>query len=197
MWPAKLDHLKHFDSIYSTKHLSTQYTTTPIHMWWFCGGEHPTRTEHSHPIDSSQACSKSWYFEKIYGFKCNHQMLIETAISDLDQNQILGFWALLVIYIFSSQIPVPTLITRPKLILNAEPLVAIYMQVLVVLFNLPVHVSNYHNCSWSCCLCNLMGNISVLLYKQNGFLKTWKIKRHIRCAFSTTGEWLTIFWKYG
>ena len=99
--------------------------------------------------------------------------------------------------IFIPQMPVPTLITRPKLILNAEPLVAIYMQVLVVLFNLPVHVSNYHNCSWSCCLCNLMGNISVLLYKQNRFLKTWKIKRHIRCAFLTTGEWLTIFWKYG
>lgn len=52
-------------SIHSTKHLSIQYTTTRLHMWWFCGGKHPTWTEHSHPIDSSQACSKSWYFEKI------------------------------------------------------------------------------------------------------------------------------------
>ena len=136
MWPAKLDHWKHFDSIYSTKHLSTQYTTTPIYTVMILWGEHPTGTELSHPIDSSQACSKSWYFEKIFGFKCNHQMLIETATSDMDQHKFLGFWSPLVKYIHLPKILVSTLITRPKLILNAEPLDAIHMQVLVVLFNL-------------------------------------------------------------
>ena len=63
-------------------------------------------------------------------------MLIETATSDMDQHKFLGFWSPLVKYIHLPKILVSTLITRPKLILNAEPLDAIYMQVLVVLFNL-------------------------------------------------------------
>jgi len=60
-------------------------------------------------------------------------MLIETATSDMDQHKFLGFWSPLVKYIHLPKILVSTLITRPKLILNAEPLDAIYMQVLVVL----------------------------------------------------------------
>ena len=68
-------------------------------------------------------------------------MLIETAISDLDQNKFLGFGPLWYSDINSNP---SSLNTRPKLILNAEPLVTIHMQVLVVLFDL--HGSNYHNC---------------------------------------------------
>ena len=54
----------------------------------------------------------------------------------MDQHKFLGFWSPLVKYIHLPKILVSTLITRPKLILNAEPLDAIHMQVLVVLFNL-------------------------------------------------------------
>jgi len=53
-------------------------------------------------------------------------MLIETAISNSRQKPISRS---LVRFgnIYIPQMPVPTLITRPKLILNAEPLVAIYI----------------------------------------------------------------------
>jgi len=60
-------------------------------------------------------------------------MLIETAISDLDQNKFLRFGPLWYSDINSIS---SSLNTRPKLILNAEPLVTIHMQVLVVLFDL-------------------------------------------------------------
>ena len=89
------------------------------------------RIEHSHPVDSSQACSKSWYFEKIY-------IWVQTQPSDAHWNchlrlgpkQISWFWTPLVTDINS----IPSYLnTRPKLILNAEPLVNIHIQVLVVL----------------------------------------------------------------
>ena len=35
----------------------------------------------------------------IFGFKCNHQMLIETAISNSDKNQLLGVWSGLATYL--------------------------------------------------------------------------------------------------
>ena len=72
----------------------------------------------------------------------------------MDQHKFLGFWSPLVKYIHLPKILVSTLITRPKLILNAEePLDAIYMQVLVVLFNLlqiitiPLEIVGQYFCS--------------------------------------------------
>jgi len=113
-------------------------------------------------------------------------MLIETAISDLDQNKFLGFGPLWYSDINSNP---SSLDTRPKLILNAEPLVTIHMQVLVVLFDL--HGSNYHNC---CLQFKEQYFFFLFCTNKTGFENMENQKDiNIRCAFSTTGEWLKIF----
>jgi len=99
---------------------------------------------------------------------------------------------------FWKNLPNPSLITRPKLNLNAEPLVAIYdgagasspLQIIEIsqflLKFLPLKFREQH-CGFfklSCCT------------NQTSLYEHGKSK-DIRCAFLTTGEWLTIFWKYG
>ena len=71
--------VKHFDSIYILHILPNifQYNDPDVTCDDIVWGN--PRTEYNHPIDSSQACSKSWYFEDIYGFSCNFEMLTETA----------------------------------------------------------------------------------------------------------------------
>jgi len=95
---------------------------------------------------------------------------------------------------FWKNLPNPSLITRPKLNLNAEPLVAIYdgagasspLQIIEIsqflLKFLPLKFREQH-CGFfklSCCT------------NQTSLYEHGKSK-DIRCAFLTTGEWLTIF----
>merc|ERR1712130_625716 len=88
--------VKHFDSIYySTKHFSTRYNDANITHDDFVGGKHPrtatplTLVKHAARVDILRRFT-------------NSKMLIETVTSGpqfgLDQNQFLGFWALLVIF---------------------------------------------------------------------------------------------------